>query len=208
MEQKRPENNFLQPSEVAQCAATVATGATSGAIFTPSPPVQPSIHPQAAAGKETVYVGFWLRLFAIFVDIFLVGLVYVGLEALLFGIEFDPHKQTEMGFVSASVELFSWVITFFYFFLFWVFAQRTPGKMLIGARIVDARTGGRPTAGKFFLRLIGYQFSAFFFLGYLWVIWDKRKQGWHDKFGDTVVVRWAKKKPVSTPQNAVPLPKR
>jgi uncharacterized RDD family membrane protein YckC len=28
----------------------------------------------------------------------------------------------------------------------------------------------------------------FIFSGFLWVIWDKRKQGWHDKIAGTVVI--------------------
>ena len=31
-------------------------------------------------------------------------------------------------------------------------------------------------------------FSLAFGLGYLWVLWDRRKQGWHDKATNTVVV--------------------
>jgi uncharacterized RDD family membrane protein YckC len=28
-----------------------------------------------------------------------------------------------------------------------------------------------------------------FFLGFIWVAFDKRKQGWHDKIAGTVVIR-------------------
>jgi uncharacterized RDD family membrane protein YckC len=27
------------------------------------------------------------------------------------------------------------------------------------------------------------------YLGFLWIIWDQRKQGWHDKIANTYVVR-------------------
>jgi uncharacterized RDD family membrane protein YckC len=27
------------------------------------------------------------------------------------------------------------------------------------------------------------------FLGFLWIIWDKDKQGWHDRIAGTVVVK-------------------
>jgi len=35
-----------------------------------------------------------------------------------------------------------------------------------------------------------------FFLGFLWVAWDKDKQGWHDKIAGTVVVRLPQAQPL------------
>ncbi|RYY81863.1 MAG: RDD family protein, partial [Comamonadaceae bacterium] len=32
-------------------------------------------------------------------------------------------------------------------------------------------------------------------IGFLWVAWDPRKQGWHDKLAGTVVVRARKRGP-------------
>lgn len=73
---------------------------------------------------------------------------------------------------------------------FWIYKQATPGKMAISARIVDARTGGRPSAGRFVIRYLGYFVSMLpLFLGIIWVAFDRRKQGWHDKLARTVVIR-------------------
>ena len=86
--------------------------------------------------------------------------------------------------------LFSWVLPGFATILFWVFKQATPGKMAIGARIVDAVTGDRPTTGKLVGRYFGYYLSTIgLLLGYVWVAFDPRKQAWHDKLAGTVVVR-------------------
>ncbi|MBI5461943.1 MAG: RDD family protein [Gammaproteobacteria bacterium] len=72
--------------------------------------------------------------------------------------------------------------------LWWRF-QGTPGKLLLGCRIVDARNGGRPRLWQVLVRLFGYALSALpLGLGFLWVIWDKRHQGWHDKLARTLVV--------------------
>mgnify|MGYP002654669949 FL=1 len=74
--------------------------------------------------------------------------------------------------------------------LFWAERQATPGKMVLGLRIIDAETGGTPTMGRLTLRYVGYLVAALpLGLGYLWAIWDKQKQGWHDKMAGTVVVR-------------------
>ena len=46
------------------------------------------------------------------------------------------------------------------------------------------------TFGLAFLRWVGYILSGIFlYLGFLWIAWDGRKQGWHDKIAGTVVVR-------------------
>jgi uncharacterized RDD family membrane protein YckC len=74
--------------------------------------------------------------------------------------------------------------------LFWRYRGATPGKMLISARIVDANTYGPPSTGKLIGRYFAYLVSIIpIFLGFLWIAFDKRKQGWHDKLAGTVVIQ-------------------
>ena len=67
---------------------------------------------------------------------------------------------------------------------------QTVGKRLVGLRVVDEDTGasiGRPRALVRHLgRIISFMALG---LGYLWVLWDPRKQTWHDKMARAVVVR-------------------
>jgi len=71
----------------------------------------------------------------------------------------------------------------------WVYLQGTPGKLLMGCRIVDAKTGMAPSVGKAIVRYIGYFISALpLGLGFLWILWDPRRQGFHDKLGGTEVL--------------------
>ncbi len=61
--------------------------------------------------------------------------------------------------------------------------------MLISAKIVDARTYGPPSAGQLVGRYFAYiPAMLFLMLGIIWVAFDKRKQGWHDKLAGTVVI--------------------
>ena len=68
---------------------------------------------------------------------------------------------------------------------------QTIGKKAVSIRVVDANSGG-PIGGG---RAVGrYAFKAFIsgnicFLGYLWMLWDGRKQTWHDKVVTSVVVK-------------------
>ncbi|HYP29546.1 MAG TPA: RDD family protein [Blastocatellia bacterium] len=66
---------------------------------------------------------------------------------------------------------------------------QSAGMRILGIRI--ARIDGRPfTMRDAALRhLVGYPVSmAAFFLGFLWMLWDPRQQGWHDKIARTLVV--------------------
>ena len=64
----------------------------------------------------------------------------------------------------------------------------TPGKQILGLKII--RTDTTPLGWiRAIVRFVGYFISAIaFFLGFLWVFVDGRRQGWHDKLADTFVV--------------------
>ena len=74
--------------------------------------------------------------------------------------------------------------------LFWLYKQATPGKMAVAARVVDARTGNPISVGQAVGRYLAYFVATLpLFLGLIWVAFDPRKQGWHDKLAGTVVIR-------------------
>jgi len=74
--------------------------------------------------------------------------------------------------------------------VFWIYKQATPGKMAVSARVVDAKTGNTLTVGQSIGRYLGYFVSAIpLGLGLIWVAFDPKKQGWHDKLAGTVVIR-------------------
>ena len=121
---------------------------------------------------------------------------YDGLRVLLFGssapnVPFVRNYFKSERLIQGPVDfLVSWVLPAIAIVLFWIARQATPGKMAIGARIVDAKTGGKPTAGQLVLRYLGYYVSMIpLMIGMLWIAFDPRKQGWHDKIAGTVVIR-------------------
>jgi uncharacterized RDD family membrane protein YckC len=77
-----------------------------------------------------------------------------------------------------------------YFVGFWAWRGQTPGMMLLGLRIARDADGTPPGLGRSILRYIGFFISALvLFIGFIWIAFDRRKQGWHDKIAGTVVVR-------------------
>jgi uncharacterized RDD family membrane protein YckC len=130
------------------------------------------------------YVGFWARVGASLIDWILMVIVLVPVVMILgIGYDWDDIYSPKNIFVNGVLPAVAVI-------LFWVWRQATPGKMAIGAKIVDAKTGGKPSTGQFIGRYLCYYLSSILLgLGFIWVGFDARKQGWHDKLAGTVVVR-------------------
>ncbi len=140
----------------------------------------------ASGGREPAYVGFWLRVVAALIDSLLISFLIYPLLYLLVGAERLAAGQ--VGGLTGL--LLNFVLPAVAIVAFWVYRSATPGKMVVGARIVDARTLDKPTTGQLVGRYLGYYVSTIpFGLGLLWVAFDRRKQGWHDKLAGTVVIK-------------------
>ena len=67
---------------------------------------------------------------------------------------------------------------------------QSPGKIAIGIKIV--KTDGRPIGfGTTLLREVIWKIisSIIILLGYIWILFDGQRQGWHDKIASTYVVK-------------------
>jgi len=68
---------------------------------------------------------------------------------------------------------------------------QTWGRKIVGIKVIG-ETSGEPIG---FGRALGRQlFAGFisaqiFYLGYLWMLWDDKKQTWHDKVVGSIVVK-------------------
>lgn len=136
---------------------------------------------------ELEYVGFWPRVGAALIDTLLIAAISWPLLTAYYG----PVYWVEPRFFFGMVDLLvSWVFPIVAVIWFWRAKQATPGKMVVGARVVDANTGQTLSMSQCLLRYLGYFVSAaVVLLGYIWVAFDDRRQGWHDKMAGSVVVR-------------------
>ena len=146
-----------------------------------------------------IYGGFWRRLSAFILDsvilysltftVFLAGMFILGTSSAL-----PDMEKGGRHLIMAALRL---VILFNALYLFMCMAfftyfhgicGKTPGKMFFGLRVI--REDGQPvTFGTAFLRWIGYLVSSLpFNLGFIWIAFDRRKQGFHDKIAGTVVI--------------------
>ena len=166
--------------------------------------------------EDLEYVGFWPRVGASLIDTVLVLLVTAPLVSWVYGADQDldldelltADSQSLLAFLITPKGpldvLINWVLPAAVIIVFWLTRNATPGKMVVGARIVDARTGKAISVTQGLVRYLGYYVSIFpLCLGLLWVAFDPRKQGFHDKLAGTVVVRTKNRgpKPVSFDRN-------
>lgn len=141
------------------------------------------LHP----ATEIEYVGFWPRLGATLIDTVLLLLITTPLMLAVYG---RYYWAEDVWIHGPAHVLISYVLPTVLQLALWIWLATTPGKMAVKAVIVDAHTGGKPSAGQFVIRSLASYLSALpLFLGFIWIGLDTRKQGWHDKLAGTVVIR-------------------
>lgn len=151
--------------------------------------------------EEVHYVGFWARFLAFLIDsIWAILLIALVVFYLLGKIPLEDYNLQDpeqlLVFLASMSAQFSFelrmseLLLAIIFILFWIFKSATPGKMLIRCSIVDAKTYGKASGLQNIVRYLGYFVSLIpFGLGFVWIAFDSRKQGWHDKIAGTLVIK-------------------
>ncbi|MBI3485879.1 RDD family protein [Candidatus Daviesbacteria bacterium] len=126
------------------------------------------------------YAGFGVRLVAALIDGLAIGIISTFVNGI-FGGSFR-HSGVVYYVPSILINIGYWV---------WYqnYAGQTFGKRVMHLKVVDQR-GKTPSMGTLFIReIIGKWVSALILgIGYLMIIWDKKKQGLHDKIASTYVI--------------------
>ncbi len=133
------------------------------------------------------YVGLGLRAWAFLIDAALLAAVTLPLCGALFGRAYFRSPNVFDGPLDVLINV---VAPALLLLIFWRFFSATPGKMIIHARIADARTGADASFGQLLRRLLVWPVGiALAAIGWLWPLWHPRAQTWHDLAAGTVVVR-------------------
>ena len=122
----------------------------------------------------------------ILIDTLLIVIITLPLTMMVYG---DLVWGSEAFILGPADFLINYTLPFIAIVLFWLYKSATPGKMALKLKIIDADTGGKLSVGQSIGRYFAY-FPAMliFMIGIIWVAFDKRKQGWHDKLAKTVVI--------------------
>jgi uncharacterized RDD family membrane protein YckC len=139
--------------------------------------------------NEQEYAGFWIRTGAAIIDTILTLIITAPILTTIYGAEYWLSDKG-LSLLGGWDFFFNYLFPAMAIIVLWVYKSATPGKMATKLTIVDAETGGKPSTGQFLVRYLGYFIATIpLCLGIIWVAFDKRKQGWHDKLAGTVVIK-------------------
>jgi uncharacterized RDD family membrane protein YckC len=163
-----------EPFEPSQRTPASKTPGTSrpGEPFPPAPRTDTRGTPGGPSGPRA---GFWRRFGAAFIDGLIIG-VPIAILALI---------------AANDAISFLWIAVGLAYFTYFEGSEsgQTVGKRAVGIRVIDFSSGGSIGYGRAALRWVGRLISSIpCYLGYLWMLWDKEKQTWHDKIANDVVV--------------------
>ena len=118
--------------------------------------------------------GFWRRFGATFIDGIMLGILTGVLVAILKG------GGYALGVIVALA---------YYTYFEGGPRGQTLGKRALGIRVIDFDGGGSIGYSRAAIRYVTSILSAIvIYIGYLWMLWDREKQCWHDKTSNAVVV--------------------
>ncbi len=148
--------------------------------------------PPPGSGLEVPYAGRGARLIAFIIDWIIVGFIVGAFYVVGFNIlsghflwlTFDGGSTIGM-----AVMVVGFVIGFFWRPWFWSHGGQTPGYRITKMQVIRAADGDDLSFVTGIVRLIGYAVDAVvFMLGFIWILFDAKRQGWHDKMAGTVVI--------------------
>lgn len=150
---------------------------TTGAPPGPEPGYQAKqpVAYSSGSGPSGPRAGFWIRFAGLLLD----GLILAVPSIVLFLI-------LDVGI--------AYVLTFVVVLAYFIALEGGPtgqtlGMKAVSIRVVDFDGGGPIGYGRATVRaLVQYFLSGILYLGYLWMLWDREKQTWHDKASRSVVV--------------------
>jgi uncharacterized RDD family membrane protein YckC len=151
----------------------------------PKPKAQP-IEPRPA--------GFISRFAAWFIDQLVIVVVFAVMGVAIqlvftFSGQSIPELSAEKIAGLVGTAWFAVVVSSSYMALFWYLFGSTLGQLLFGLRVVRSDGSHILSFWQVVVRVIGFHISmAVFFLGFLWILIDPGRRGWHDKLAGTKVI--------------------
>ena len=137
--------------------------------------------------KIPQHAGFWKRLASFIIDAIILAIVTVIIRAIL--LPAFPNRGAGFAFFllfSGPICLiFGWV---YYALMESSRVQATLGKMALGIKVTDMqekRLSFGKSTGRYFAKILS---AIILCIGFLMIIWTKKKQGLHDMLAKTLVV--------------------
>ena len=152
--------------------------------------IREGLAPLAAAKP---FAGFWIRLVARMIDNTITSIAGYVFQIPMFVVvaRMDKQKGPDLPWLVGTMALavvLSLAAAAYYEAWFLVNKGATPGKMIVGLKVIRAR-GGPMTWSLAVGRYFAHMLSAFtLYIGYMMAGWDEEKRALHDRVCDTRVV--------------------
>jgi len=145
------------------------------------------MHIQEEQRIEERPAGFWVRFLAALVDGIIVTCIEFPIDRII-GVDLN---NLDFGLKSLASFAVSFTVIFFYFGWFYKNKGATPGKILMGLRVINKNNGKNlGYVRTFFRETLGKLCSGvIFFIGFLMAAFRSDKQALHDLIFDTQVLQ-------------------
>jgi uncharacterized RDD family membrane protein YckC len=152
---------------------------------------------------KTHPAGFFSRFEAFVIDLVILSVIQLVASAFIQTVlkffrltGLVGRIQTFLDNTTLDIAVGSTVFALFvigYFVFFWTLVGYTPGKAVLGIKVVR-RNGGKLSFWRSLVRFFAYWISVIpLGLGFFWILWDPDRQGWHDKIAGSQVLYIPKK---------------
>lgn len=166
---------------------------------------------------ERVYAGFDRRLLAAIIDVTLASFLLIPIVEIMnyfilgdkqidfylnqaawtseesqVGFSWFMKKLWEDGYIINYIIIQATSLLLFaaYMIVFWVKYGATPGKWLLGCKVVDNTTGENLDYKQAIKRFLAYiPATLALCIGFFSIKWNKECRGWHDRMTNTVCIR-------------------
>jgi len=155
----------------------------------------PQPAPISTASSGVVYANFFQRFFALLIDL-VVLLIVVTVISLPIGVIFGLFGSGLSGILRLTIQIIGLIVFWTYMVILTHRYGQTIGKKAMSIRVQKEVAGERlDTISTILREVVGRGLESILslvligILGYLWMLWDPKKQTWHDKIAKSVVVK-------------------
>ncbi len=196
--------HYVDNEEICRLCAVPLRSPRPAAVPVPGPARPPGIDQTLESIRQDIDTidhrpakpaGFFIRFLASVIDniilmlitLMVAGAVFVILERSGTPVSRDPEEF--MGWLWLLFILPSTALSCMYFIYFHAVTGQTVGKLVCGVQVVTAEGNDPLGWWRSIVRCVGY-FPSYFFMciGFLWVLVNRRKRGWHDYLSGSVVI--------------------
>jgi uncharacterized RDD family membrane protein YckC len=138
--------------------------------------------------SQNTYAGFFRRFVAFLIDSIAIRIALLALLGFDVRDEIHISHWGLLNLFSISTLIGELLVAAYFVGMESSSWQATLGKRLLGIRVTDTSYRRISTGTALIRHFSKYLSAVIFMLGYIWVIFDDRRQAWHDKLAGTYVI--------------------